>query len=190
MVTIVCEICGKEMKVYPCRVGRQKFCGMECRNKNLSTNIRGENHPMFGRKHTPKSLEIMRAKGIASAKRGSASTHWTGGRYKSRGYVMVAFSSLTAEEQRLFAPMAGRSLSRAIPEHRLIMAKSLGRPLRRDEVVHHRNGVKDDNRIENLEPLDNSTHTAEHKAIIKELRQLRMENELLRLEIEKLKQVG
>ena len=46
-----------------------------------------------------------------------------------------------------------------VPEHRYVMEQSLGRLLIPNETVHHINGVRDDNRLENLE-LWSSCHPA------------------------------
>lgn len=43
-----------------------------------------------------------------------------------------------------------------IREHRYIMQQYIGRPLRPSETVHHVNGIRTDNRIENLELWDSS----------------------------------
>ena len=47
-------------------------------------------------------------------------------------------------------------------EHRNLMAQNLGRPLEEWEHLHHANGNRSDNQIENLEIKDPISHSREH----------------------------
>ncbi len=77
--------------------------------------------------------------------RGAGNPAWKGGRHTdSHGYVWVHPNPNDPIDMAMVGSKG------YVQEHRLIMAHYLDRALTRAEPVHHINGVKDDNRIENL----------------------------------------
>jgi len=144
--------CGKETE-------NKKFCSSKCANKsprneeyyeNLSklrkNYLKTHKHPkgMLGKKHSQTTKNLLKAK------RKGRKPSWKGGKTKSNGYVLI------------FMPEHPFSQNGYVKEHRLVMEAHLSRTLLPTEVVHHINGIKDDNRIENLVITTNSKHTILH----------------------------
>jgi len=75
------------------------------------------------------------------------SPNWKGGRSKdARGYIRIFY-----QEQH---PYKGKN-QKYVLEHILVMEKIIGRKLSHPEIIHHKNGIPNDNRPENLQLFSN-----------------------------------
>lgn len=84
--------------------------------------------------------------------KGTRSVNWKGGRSSDgQGYI------------RIWKPDHPSSNHGYILEQRLVVERQLGRYLKKNEVVHHINGVRNDNRIENLVVMTRHEHPANHQ---------------------------
>lgn len=112
---------------------------------------RGQSQAEIGRAFNAHQTVVSRVLAIhgykTEARRPRGDTHgaWKGGRTLNRGgYVWVR-----VERDGPFASM--QNTGGYVLEHRLVVAQSLGRPLTPKETVHHINGARADNRLENLQ---------------------------------------
>lgn len=98
------------------------------------------------------SLATRKLMSIAqTGKRGENHSRWKGGRIKDRGYIYIKVYGHPYAQKKNY-----------IAESRLVMEKKLGRYLTPNEVVHHINGIHDDNRIENLILFTRAEHLKKH----------------------------
>lgn len=159
-----CQTCGKIFSLCPSQIkrGKGKYCSRECHNQAgrvericehcginfiaRASNVRNGKDKYCGAKcyGASQRLEV-----------GENARGWKGGKITvTGGYVAVKVP------WRKSAKADGYML-----EHRKVMEDALGRHLRGDEVVHHANGDKQDNRIANLMILSNREHTLLHARI-------------------------
>lgn len=103
-----------------------------------------------------KKLDPISAKTIFGSAENNG--NWKGGRRIQNGYHMVRY------------PNHPKAIQGYVYEHRLVMERHIGRYLKKDEIVHHKNRNKQDNRVENLEILTPSEHNKVHRKELNESR--------------------
>lgn len=153
---VECAECGKTFWKQTCWLNESgnDYCSYECNGKARGREF--AKHAHKGRAGwTEKSMESYREKMT-----GPNNPAWKGGvtYFKSHGNYKRVKYVRCPDEYKDMARQDGY-----VAEHRLVMAKHLGRPLTSKEVVHHINHDPHDNRLENLKLFPSNAAHKRHE---------------------------
>lgn len=144
----------------PIRLGRQHF------HRGVPRFISG--HNAKGRVHSVATRAKLAAqkRGAANPMYGRRAANFKGRTIGANGYILIhapehphANANRKVQEHRLLLEAHLRETS---PEHPSLVEIDGELYISRDWDVHHRNDVKDDNRIENLEAMTGAEHRRRH----------------------------
>jgi hypothetical protein len=171
-VRLICEHCGKDFERLKRYVTKRKvkypnarqFCSKKCKNdfQRVSRVNLTCAHCGVGFKRRKRDIDYWDQKGTKNrfCSRNCASDFSLGKRLSGRPGKSVTGRGYI----NIYVPEHPNATSSGyVPEHRLVMEKRLGRSLDSQETVHHKNGIPDDNRLENLE-LWSKDHPAGQRA--------------------------
>jgi len=173
-VNVNCSQCGKQLnRIKSVAENRNDFfCNYKCLGKWRSINKTGINSPRYGIHLSEKEKKHLSEFNLALNRKGENHPNWMGGILKNKeGYILI------------HQPEHPNARHNYVLEHRLVVEKQIGRYLKINEVVHHINGIKDDNRIENLKLENRDSHKKTHHQMVSENKELRKRIEKLEIEL-------